>query len=101
MKLVPILGAVLVMGLTSSPAFALFCANEGPSAGFSMDMDNRGKLRRDNEFQKEFDLMRLREAGVNASSVERWNGCLRAFVPRPGGGEAMEFYDPATLRRLQ
>ena len=102
MKLLPTLGALVVVGMTSSPGFALFCTNDGPSVGFSFETNNgRNRLGRDESLQKEFDLQRLRQAGVNASSVERWNGCLRAFVANPGGGETMQFYDPATLRRLQ
>jgi len=44
--------------------------------------------------------MELQRQGVDASRVEFWNGCLRAFVRQPGGGETMEFYDPDTLRRV-
>ena len=102
MKLIPTLGALVVVGLTSTPAFALFCTNEGPDAGFTISSNSDGKrFRQDPDLQKEFDLQRLREVGVYANSVERWNGCLRAFVPSSTGGETMQFYDPATLRRLQ
>lgn len=42
-------------------------------------------------------VMRLREKGVNVTSVEPWNGCVRAFVARPDGGTKMELFDPETL----
>ena len=104
MKLAPALAALLVVGFTSvTPAFALFCSDQGPSVGFSLE-DRRGDLifkRSNNDQQNQFDLMRLRRAGVDAASVERWNGCLRAFVRNGGGGQSMQFYDPRTLQRLQ
>lgn len=103
MKLLPILGTVVLLGMSSTPAFAVFCSTYGPDATFDFDDDDSGsQLQPDNDrAQKELDLQRLRSAGVDANSVERWNGCLRAFVANPGGGESMEFYDPSTLRRLQ
>jgi hypothetical protein len=103
MKLLPILATLVVVGLTSTPAFALFCANEGPEVGFDVEVTNShgSFLRKDSQLQKEMDLQRLRSVGVDANSVERWNGCLQAFVRTASGGESMEFYDPATLRRLQ
>jgi hypothetical protein len=50
--------------------------------------------------QNDFDLMELRRRGVDATRVERWNGCIRAFVRQPGGGERMEFYDPNTFEQV-
>jgi hypothetical protein len=50
--------------------------------------------------QNQFDLMQLRRHGVDATRVERWNGCIRAFVRQPGGGERMEFYDPNTFEQV-
>ncbi len=50
--------------------------------------------------QNEFNLMRLRQMGVDASSAEMWGGCIRAFVPKPGGGEEMQFFHPDTLERV-
>ncbi|MET3900592.1 hypothetical protein ABIB57_004558 [Devosia sp. UYZn731] len=102
MKLLPILGTLVVVGMTSTPAFALFCTDEGPSAGIDYEFNSGGGFRiDDSDFQKDFDISRLRDIGVYAKSVERWNGCIRAFVDNGNGGQTMEFYDPATLRRLQ
>jgi hypothetical protein len=44
--------------------------------------------------------MELNQQGVDATRVEKWNGCLRAFVRQPGGGEIMQFFDPQTLRQV-
>ncbi len=47
--------------------------------------------------QAQFDKMRLRQAGINADTVERTHlGCFK--VTRiVGGGWVTEYYDPATL----
>ncbi|MNY82203.1 hypothetical protein D3C86_2241690 [compost metagenome] len=50
------------------------------------------------EDRDNFDLMHLRQQGVDATRVERWNGCIRAFVRKPGGGEEMQFFEPGTYR---
>lgn len=102
MKLLPILGTLVVVGLTSTPAFALFCADDGPSVGIDNEFSLGGHFRiTDSDFQKDFDIARLREVGVYARSVERWNGCIRAYVDNGNGGETMRFYDPVTLRQVQ
>lgn len=46
------------------------------------------------------DTMRLRRMGVEVTSLDYWNGCIRAWVRQPGGGQGEEFYDPNTLRRV-
>lgn len=102
MKLKPILCALVVLGATTSPSFALYCSNSGPSAGVIIEFRNGKTVHQtDTEGQAELDRQRLRAIGVDARSVERWAGCMRAFVAQPGGGETMEFYDPGTLQRLQ
>lgn len=45
-------------------------------------------------------LQQLRAQGVNATSVENWNGCIRAFVTGADGSQSMAFYDPETLGSL-
>jgi acetylglutamate kinase len=42
----------------------------------------------------------LRRQGINASSVEDWNGCIRAYVTE-GGHTSMQYFDPGTYERLQ
>lgn len=104
MKLVKtaMLGALALTFALPTQAWAVFCTYDGPSAGYVTKYENGERiLVPDTDAQAEMDLQRLREIGVPATSVERWNGCLRAFVKQPTGGETMEFYDPASLRRLQ
>jgi hypothetical protein len=103
MKLLPILGTLIVVGLSSTPAFALYCSDDGPSATVEFSGGIGGNLgfSTDDDTQDQFDIARLRDVGVHANSVERWNGCIRAYVDNGTGGQTMEFYDPATLRRLQ
>lgn len=52
------------------------------------------------EERNRLDLMELRRRGVDASGVDRWNGCIRAYVRLPGGGSRMEFYDPDTYQQV-
>ena len=96
------MGLVAAMVMAPIPAWAAFCANEGPQAPQILeDRDGNGVLVTDTEAQASLDKQRLGEAGIAATSVERWNGCMRAFVVQPDGSRAMEIYDPASLRRLQ
>jgi hypothetical protein len=103
MKLLPIMGMLVVIGLTGTPAFAFYCADDGPSAGVDMDVGDAfdNFFRRGNEDQQNMDMARLHSVGVYPNSVERWSGCIRAYMPNGTGGEIMEFYDPATLKRIQ
>jgi hypothetical protein len=43
----------------------------------------------------------LRNRGVNATRVEEWNGCIRAYVAGADGSERMQYFEPHTYRRLQ
>jgi hypothetical protein len=97
-----VLGALAMALSLPTQAWAVFCTYDGPTAGYVAKYeDGERVLVPDTDAQAEMDLQRLRQIGVPATSVERWNGCLRAFVQQPTGGETMEFYDPASLRRLQ
>lgn len=50
--------------------------------------------------QAEFDKMRLRQAGIDADTVERtWLGCFKV-TRRSGGSWITEYYDPKTLDRM-
>ncbi len=95
-------GVLAALVAFPTPAWAIFCTNEGPTAPKTfVEEGGRSVLRVDEELQDRMDTQRLREIGVPARSVERWNGCMRAFVETADGGQIMEFYDPVTLRRLQ
>jgi len=94
-KLAMALG-LATLALAPMPAFAAFCANEGPLVPQTFE-DGTANLVTDTVAQEALDKQRLREVGVVASSVERWNGCLRAFIEGPDGHKSMQLYDPATL----
>ncbi|WDR06652.1 hypothetical protein PSQ90_04095 [Devosia rhodophyticola] len=91
--------AVLALAVFSVPAMATpFCNDDRGGVSITFGV---GGPRSSSEFdQNQLDLMQLRRMGVDASSVERWNGCLRAFVRSPSGGEIMEYYDPNTFRQV-
>ncbi len=42
----------------------------------------------------------LRSYGVDATRVEIWSGCIRAFVRLPDGSEEMQFFEPLNFRRV-
>ena len=89
--------ALVVSG--TSPAWALMCTDSpAPSTlrfGFHIGEPYSERER------NEVDLMRLRREGVDATAVERWSGCIRAYVRLPGGGQEMQFFEPHSLRRVQ
>lgn len=49
------------------------------------------------EWDAEVDLTKLRQNGVNAVSVEDWNGYLRAFVADEAGHQTMQYFNKDTL----
>ena len=53
----------------------------------------------DNEYIVDAQIARieLRQQGVNATSVDEWNGLWRAFVINDDGSRTMEFFDKGTL----
>ena len=88
--------SLLVLG--ASPALALSCYGAGSGVGVSLEFRFGDLSEAD---AAELDLLRLRRTGVDATSVEYWGGCIRAWVrneDRPG--EHMEFYHPLTLERV-
>ena len=48
------------------------------------------------DFDADSVLRRLQDRGVDATSVERWNGLLRAYV-QVDGQLTMQSFDPDTL----
>lgn len=97
----PIILALVMMPLSAAVATAApFCtgASEDTSFRISSGFSIGGKLTDDQ--RNEFDMMRLRQMGVDATRVERWNGCIRAFVRKPTGGEEMQFFEPGTYERV-
>jgi hypothetical protein len=95
-----LLAAVLAASLVGVlPAHALMC--DDTDTGFSLGYEFRFGPDFSEQDRNELDRLRLRREGVDATRVERWAGCLRAFVRTPDGGQEMQFFDPRSLRRLQ
>lgn len=92
------LAAILMIGATV-PALAVNCSSGGSGLRFGFGF-TFGKEMTETD-KAEFAMMELRQRGVDATRVEFWGTCLRAFVRQPGGRETMEFYDPETLERVQ
>lgn len=88
--------------LLATPAAALSCQETGFRVGGSLNIT--GSLHIGAPYTEDdiarFDLMALRQHGIDATRAERWAGCIRAWVRQPGGGQRQEFYDPNTLQRL-
>jgi hypothetical protein len=98
MKLLTLAAAATMIGLCATPALALSCYGGTQGVGISLNFRFGDITESD---AANFDLMRLQRAGVDASSVEYWNGCIRAWVRNDDGrGEHMEFYNPRTLERV-
>lgn len=91
---VPALGFIAL--LTGSSVAAPFCDGAFDSGRVTFGFSIGGKYTE--QERNDFDMMELRRMGVDATRVERWNGCIRAFVRKPGGGEEMQFFEPGTYR---
>lgn len=52
--------------------------------------------RHDDRWDADGVLHRLQQRGVAATSVEEWNGLVRAFV-EVDGGQVMQYFDADTL----
>ncbi|WP_375449844.1 hypothetical protein [uncultured Devosia sp.] len=98
MKLCVMLSGAMMLALTAGPAFAApaFCADNKP------DFENFFfEDRSDPEAERnERDLTALRQRGIDATRVERWSGCIRAYVRQPDGGETMQFFEPNGYRPI-
>lgn len=53
------------------------------------------------EVANDYTLLRLHEKGINATSVEEWNGLVRAYVTKDDGSQAMQLFDADTLAPVQ
>ncbi|MBD8065598.1 hypothetical protein IC608_08930 [Devosia sp. PTR5] len=96
-----VLAAALILATVPAlPVQALqYCTDGRPGLNFSFGFSFGGRMTEND--RNEFDLMQLQRLGVAATRVERWNGCIRAFVRKPGGGEEMQYFDPNSYARLQ
>ena len=97
------LATVLLLGAFSTPAFAVpFCTSLNiPESGISVRMGISIGAPTTEQDIVDSAIMKLKRQGVAATSGDIWNGCIRVWVRLPGGGSTMEFYDPASLRRVE
>lgn len=85
-SLLALTAAALVAGV-AVPSFAATSVNEN---------DNSKSYLTD-EVANDYTLLRLQEKGIKATSVEDWNGLVRAFVVKEDGTQAMQLFDADTL----
>ncbi|WIY53383.1 hypothetical protein O9Z70_02265 [Devosia sp. YIM 151766] len=92
--------AALALGLmfTAAAQASASCYARAPGAHVSFGIRIGGEFTQDE--RDRFNLMQLRQMGVDASRAEMWGGCIRAFVRKPGGGEEMQFFHPDTFERV-
>ena len=88
----------------STPALAISCDDNGDGIRIGLNGQISGRLHIGEPYTEEelglFDQMELRKQGIEATRVERWNGCLRAWVKGEDGRERQQFFDPNTYDRL-
>lgn len=101
MKLRTTLVALGMLALATAPSYALFCDNDDEDYGTTFSSNSSLGGRYDEQLREQLDTMRLKQEGVDVASVDRWNGCIRAFVRKPEGGQEMQYFDPRSFRRLQ
>lgn len=95
--------AGLLLAMAAPAMAAPYCIDNRGGLSITIDREPdlflRGNSREDD--LNEADQSQLQQLGIDATRVERWNGCIRAYVRQPDGGQKMEFYDPNTMRRVQ
>ena len=89
---------VFGLALTSAAQASAACYQHRPGVTVSFGIAIGGEFTQ--EEKNRFTLMELRRMGVDATSVEMWGGCIRAYVRKPGGGEEMQFFHPDSLERV-
>ncbi|KKB86003.1 hypothetical protein VW29_04510 [Devosia limi DSM 17137] len=96
---VPVL---VLLAASSVPALAApFCVDNRTSVSITMGFgDDKFDRNADERALNEADLRTLQRMGVDATSVERWNGCIRAFVRNGDGSQSMAYFDPNTMRQV-
>lgn len=88
----------LGLALTGAAQASAECYAQRPGVQISFGL-SIGKEFTEQE-KNEYFLSQLRQRGVDATRVEMWGGCIRAFVRKPGGGEEMQFFHPDSLERV-
>jgi len=95
-----LLAVPFALALTA-PALALDCSDR-PDSGVHFGFGGGFHIGEPytEEEQAVFDQMALRRQGIDATRVERWNGCLRAWVKGEDGRQHQQFFDPSSYDRL-
>lgn len=88
----------LLLALTGTALAGPNCYVNTPGVHISFGVSVGSRFT--SEDRDQFNLMRLRQRGVDATRAEMWDGCIRAFVRKPGGGEEMQFFHPDTFERV-
>ncbi|ODT72035.1 MAG: hypothetical protein ABS75_06085 [Pelagibacterium sp. SCN 63-23] len=92
--------ATLAFGLilTSAAQASAECYAQRPGVQVSFGFSIGDEFTQ--EERNRFNLMQLRQMGVDATSAEMWGGCIRAYVRKPEGGEEMQFFHPQSFERV-
>jgi len=90
-------GLALAMAAALPATAAPFCSGDYPGIGIGVTIGPDGDWERDEAYDLDRYRTLLRQDGVDVTRVEKWNGCLRAWVRNGSGGEAQVFFDPVTL----
>lgn len=99
--MIRLLAVPVILLLSAAPAVAAvpFCQDMRSGLTVTWSFGN-GPQRNQQATQLDLDKIALRRLGVDVRRLELWNGCLRAFVRKPGGGEEMQFFDPNDYARI-
>ncbi|MDB5615344.1 MAG: hypothetical protein JWQ22_2997 [Devosia sp.] len=76
-------------------AVATFAGAAAPAFAESIFGDNPSEATR--QFTSNSIISQLQQRGINVSSVEDYNGLVRAYVTLEDGKQAMQFYTPDSL----
>jgi hypothetical protein len=91
------LALVFALGAAAPAMAAPFC--DGSDDGLTLGFKIGGRITETD--RTDFALIQLQRRGVDATRVEIWNGCYRAFVRNGSGGEEMQYFEPGSYRRVQ
>ncbi len=90
-----VLAIAVAFTSTAQASASCYAARPGTHVSFGLSIGKFTEEERDR-----FNLMQLRQMGVDATRAEMWGGCIRAFVRKPGGGEEMQFFHPDSFERV-
>lgn len=91
-RILAVLAIAVAFTSTAQASASCYAARPGVHVSFGFSVGKFTEEERDR-----FNLMQLRQMGVDATRAEMWGGCIRAFVRKPGGGEEMQLFHPDTF----